>query len=282
MTQGLFDLTGKTAAVVGAGSGIGEAVALGCAAQGARVICLDVKRTRRSGSPRKGRLTGISARRGLDICDGAGVEQAFRGSTKRTASTSWSARRRSTCASRSCKYSDEELSRVLDVNIKGNFNVLRAAGRVMTGAARAASFCSRRSARRSVEPGQSVYAVTKAGIVQLAKTAAAEFGPHGVRVNAIAPGRHRDAADRADQGEPDVVQRLRRQERVQPLGPRRGDGRADGVPGVRRGQLRDRNDVFVDGGWHGRRRALHAAGDVGRRGAPGSDLLFGNKVIWHE
>jgi NAD(P)-dependent dehydrogenase (short-subunit alcohol dehydrogenase family) len=39
-----------------------------------------------------------------------------------------------------------------------------------------------------VEPGQSVYAATKAGIVQMARTAAAEFGPSGVRVNAIAPG----------------------------------------------------------------------------------------------
>jgi NAD(P)-dependent dehydrogenase (short-subunit alcohol dehydrogenase family) len=41
---------------------------------------------------------------------------------------------------------------------------------------------------QAVEPGQSVYAATKAGIVQLARTAAAEFGPSGVRVNAIAPG----------------------------------------------------------------------------------------------
>jgi NAD(P)-dependent dehydrogenase (short-subunit alcohol dehydrogenase family) len=39
-----------------------------------------------------------------------------------------------------------------------------------------------------VEPGQSVYAMTKAGIVQLVRTAAAEFGPSGVRVNAVAPG----------------------------------------------------------------------------------------------
>jgi NAD(P)-dependent dehydrogenase (short-subunit alcohol dehydrogenase family) len=39
-----------------------------------------------------------------------------------------------------------------------------------------------------VEPGQAVYAATKAGIVQMARTAAAEFGPSGVRVNAVAPG----------------------------------------------------------------------------------------------
>jgi NAD(P)-dependent dehydrogenase (short-subunit alcohol dehydrogenase family) len=40
----------------------------------------------------------------------------------------------------------------------------------------------------TVEPGQSVYAATKAGLVQLLRTAAAELGPRGVRVNAIAPG----------------------------------------------------------------------------------------------
>jgi NAD(P)-dependent dehydrogenase (short-subunit alcohol dehydrogenase family) len=39
-----------------------------------------------------------------------------------------------------------------------------------------------------VEPGQAVYAMTKAGIVQLVRGAACEFGAHGVRVNAIGPG----------------------------------------------------------------------------------------------
>ena len=39
-----------------------------------------------------------------------------------------------------------------------------------------------------VEPGQGVYAATKAGIVQLVRTAATEFGASGIRVNAVAPG----------------------------------------------------------------------------------------------
>ena len=39
-----------------------------------------------------------------------------------------------------------------------------------------------------VEPGQAIYSMTKAGIVQLVRGAACEFGPLGVRVNALGPG----------------------------------------------------------------------------------------------
>ena len=85
-------------------------------------------------------------------------------------------------------YSGEEFDRVINVNLKGSFNVIQAAGRHMTaqGSGSIILFSSIRS--QIVEPGQSVYAATKAGIVQIARTAAAEFGPSGVRVNAIAPG----------------------------------------------------------------------------------------------
>jgi NAD(P)-dependent dehydrogenase (short-subunit alcohol dehydrogenase family) len=40
----------------------------------------------------------------------------------------------------------------------------------------------------TVEPGQGIYAATKAGVVQLVRVAADEFGPFNVRVNAVAPG----------------------------------------------------------------------------------------------
>ena len=85
-------------------------------------------------------------------------------------------------------YQNDELDRVLDLNLKGNFYVLRAAGRIMTAQRRGSIvlFSSIRS--QVVEPGQSVYAATKAGIVQMVRGAACEFGPFGVRVNAIGPG----------------------------------------------------------------------------------------------
>ena len=42
-SSSLFSLKGKVAAIIGAASGIGEAIALGCARNGADVHCLDVK-----------------------------------------------------------------------------------------------------------------------------------------------------------------------------------------------------------------------------------------------
>ena len=85
-------------------------------------------------------------------------------------------------------YTGEEFDRVVRINLRGNFNVLQAAGRIMTaqGSGSIVLFSSIRSL--VTEPGQSVYAMTKAGIIQLVKTAATEWAPFGVRVNAIGPG----------------------------------------------------------------------------------------------
>ena len=174
--NGMFDLTGKTAVVIGAGSGIGEAIALGFARQGARVVSLDLK-------PDPSRQIGA-----LDICDSAAVDRAFDELDRQDAIDIAVCMPAVNIRKPILKYSDEELAFVLDVNIKGNFRVLRAAGRVMTPRKKGSIILFSSIRSQVVEPGQAAYAATKAGIVQLTKTAAAEFGPHGVRVNAIAPG----------------------------------------------------------------------------------------------
>ena len=85
-------------------------------------------------------------------------------------------------------YTDEEFDRVIELNLKGGLHAMQSAGRIMKeqGAGSIIMFSSIRSLM--VEPGQGVYAATKAGIVQMVRTLAAELGPHGVRVNAVAPG----------------------------------------------------------------------------------------------
>jgi NAD(P)-dependent dehydrogenase (short-subunit alcohol dehydrogenase family) len=187
--EGLFDLTGKTALVIGAGSGIGEAIALGCARQGARVVCLDVnENAARRVADQASADGGSCEARALDIRDVTAVDAAF-DDLDRTHGVDIAICTPSINVRKPIlKYTDDELSRVLDVNIKGNFHVLRAAGRVMTRRRKGSIILFSSVRSQVVEPGQSAYAATKAGIVQLARAAAAEFGPHGVRVNAIAPG----------------------------------------------------------------------------------------------
>ena len=117
----LFSLKRKTAVVIGAASGIGEAVARGCAAQGATVVSLDIKAD-------AGRGIGE-----LDIRDSAAVDRAFDEATAMHGGVDIAICTPGINVRKPImKYTDEELARVLDVNIKGNFNVLRAAGRVMT------------------------------------------------------------------------------------------------------------------------------------------------------
>jgi NAD(P)-dependent dehydrogenase (short-subunit alcohol dehydrogenase family) len=185
----LFSLDGKTAAVIGGASGIGEAVALGCARQGARVICLDVNEDAARRVVERAVADGCDCEWGaLDIRNSAAVDRVFADLDARYGLDIAICTPGINVRKPIMKYTDDELARVLDVNIKGNFNVLRAAGRVMTprGKGSIILFSSIRS--QVVEPGQGAYAATKAAIVQLARAAAAEFGPHGVRVNAIGPG----------------------------------------------------------------------------------------------
>jgi NAD(P)-dependent dehydrogenase (short-subunit alcohol dehydrogenase family) len=187
MTDTLFGLHGKVAAIIGGASGIGEAVAAGAAAQGARVVVLDADGA--AANAVASRLGGNASAAPLDIRDGeavrASLEQIGRDQGRLDiviCTPSINVRKPI------LRYAEDEFDRVVAVNLKGSFNVLQAAGRIMTrqGGGSVVIFSSIRA--QVVEPGQSVYAMTKAGIVQLVRTAAAEFGPAGVRVNAVAPG----------------------------------------------------------------------------------------------
>jgi NAD(P)-dependent dehydrogenase (short-subunit alcohol dehydrogenase family) len=187
MTDTLFGLDGKVAAIIGGASGIGEAVAVGAAAQGASVVVLDADEA--GANIVASRIGGHASAARLDIRDGGDVGDTLeqiarhRGRLDIVVCTPSINVRKPIV-----RYTDDEFDRVVGVNLKGSFNVLQAAGRIMTGQGGGSIvvFSSIRS--QVVEPGQSVYAMTKAGIVQLVRTAAAEFGPAGVRVNAVAPG----------------------------------------------------------------------------------------------
>jgi NAD(P)-dependent dehydrogenase (short-subunit alcohol dehydrogenase family) len=187
MTDTLFRLDGKVAAVIGGGSGIGEAVASGAAAQGALVVVLDANET--AARAVVSRIGGGAQAAALDIRDAGAVHAAFEAIVRSAGRLDIVVCTPAVNVRKPIlQYSAEEFDRVVALNLKGSFNVVQSAGRIMT-RQRAGSIVLFSSIRAQVvEPGQSVYSMTKAGIVQLVRAAAAEFGTTGVRVNAVGPG----------------------------------------------------------------------------------------------
>lgn len=176
--ENLFRLDGKRAVVLGGGSGIGRESAKALAAHGAEVIVAD-----RDVAAAK--ETGVGEAYEIDLlADGAAARAAAElGEIDVVVLTAATNVRK-----RLLEYTREEFDRVIALNLGATFEVVRAfgAGMVDRGRGSIIGFSSIRGT--TVEPGQGPYAATKAGLVQLFRTAAAEFGPAGVRVNAIAPG----------------------------------------------------------------------------------------------
>ncbi len=182
----LFRLDGRRALVVGAGSGIGKASAEALASFGAVVTCADVdlpaaERTAETIRAGSGSAQALS----VDVRDTATVNAALERHHELeilVATPGINVRKPLV------DISDDEFDRVIDVNLKGTFRLLRGAGALMAARGRGSivAFSSIRSV--TVEPGQGVYAATKAGIVQMIRALAAELGPRGVRANAVAPG----------------------------------------------------------------------------------------------
>ena len=188
--KNLFSLEGKTVAVIGAGSGIGRAVAEGTAQQGAYVFCFDIKNDGVTDTAAMIASEGGHAEAGVcDITDSASVNDAIaKAAAKHSRLDGVVCTPAINVRKPILKYTGEEFDRVVKVNLHGNFNVLQSAGALMVpqGFGSIVLFSSIRSI--VTEPGQSVYSMTKAGILQLVKTAATEWGTTGVRVNAVGPG----------------------------------------------------------------------------------------------
>jgi NAD(P)-dependent dehydrogenase (short-subunit alcohol dehydrogenase family) len=182
----LFDLTGKKALVVGAGSGIGEAAALGLAAHGAHVLCADLNLEGAQKVTEAIKSSGGSAEAiAFDMRDGEAAKKIVGDLTDLDVLVSTPA---INVRKELLNISEEEFDRVISLNLKGTFRLITAAGRNMKARGKGSiiTFASIRA--YTVEPGQGVYAATKAGVLQMCRALAAELGPHGVRVNAIGPG----------------------------------------------------------------------------------------------
>ena len=181
---------GQVALVTGAAGGIGAAVALRLASEGATVAVLD-----RDGDAARASAERIGVECGGDVLPIAAdvssadeVEAAVSEVVERFGRLDVLVNNAGVTRDNLLfKLSEDDWDAVIDVNLKGAFLCARAAQRVMV-PARGGKIVSLSSRSALGNRGQANYAAAKAGIQGLTATLAQELGPFGINVNAVAPG----------------------------------------------------------------------------------------------
>jgi len=188
----LFDLTGRVALVTGAGQGLGQGMALALAEAGADVVVADLRQDTAEQTATEIQRLGRRAlaiqadvarepqvremaRRALAVFGAIDILVNNAGISRHTASAlmplaDWQA--------------------VMDVNITGVFICCQAfaPGMIARNYGRIINIASMSGLIVNRDVPQSPYYASKAGVIMLTKALAAEWGKHGVTVNAIAPG----------------------------------------------------------------------------------------------
>ncbi|PYT01772.1 MAG: 2-deoxy-D-gluconate 3-dehydrogenase [Acidobacteria bacterium] len=190
-----FDLTGRTAVVVGGTSGIGRAIAHGLAQAGADVVCtsrraeeVDKTALEIEGLARRtARLTSdVSSRESIDKLLSDCVA-AF-GKIDILVNSAGRTKREPTV-----DQSEEDWNAILETNLTGTLRTCQAFGRHMieNGYGRIINIASLSTFVSLFEVA--AYSASKAAVASLTKSLAIEWAKHGVNVNAIAPGVFRTA-----------------------------------------------------------------------------------------
>ncbi|CAL9578785.1 SDR family NAD(P)-dependent oxidoreductase [Streptomyces sp. enrichment culture] len=216
MAVDAYDLTARTAFVTGAASGIGRACALLLARAGATVHCADLDLPGLDETAAQIRAEGGTAvPHHVDVTDRTGLRKAVEACERPHIMAAIAGIMHSSPV---LETRDEDLDRVLDVNFKGVLYACQEAARLMLAHRIRGSIVTMASgAVDTGGPGLLCYGAAKAAVVQLTKTLATEVGPHGIRVNAVAPGWIRTPmTDRHEAGAQDRIEAL--MARRSPLG----------------------------------------------------------------
>jgi 3-oxoacyl-[acyl-carrier protein] reductase len=181
-----FDLTGRTAVVTGAATGIGRAVAAYLAEAGATVALLDVDADALEAA-RTGALAGALTV-WCDVADSAMVTTALDAILQQTGRVDVLVNNAGILRDGMLwKLTDDMWDRVLGVHLTGAFNMTRAVVPTMreAGYGRIINVTSYTGLHGNL--GQANYAAAKAGIIGLTRTAAKELARFGITVNAVSP-----------------------------------------------------------------------------------------------
>jgi NAD(P)-dependent dehydrogenase (short-subunit alcohol dehydrogenase family) len=190
-----FDLTGRTAVVIGGTSGIGRAIAYGVAQAGANVVCSSrrFEEVEKAATEIEG-LGSKTIRCASDVSDRSSIEEllgecvsAF-GKVDILVNSAGRTKREPTI-----DQSEEDWNAILETNLNGTLRTCQIFGRHMiaNGYGRIVNIASLSTFVSLFEVA--AYSASKAAVASLTKSLAIEWAKHGVNVNAIAPGVFRTA-----------------------------------------------------------------------------------------
>lgn len=184
-------LENKVALITGAGRGIGRAIAVALAKEGAQVI-INYNGSEKKASEVKQLIEeqgGKAVTCQCDVSDFTACEKMIRDVVAKFGHLDILVNNAGiTRDGLIMKMKEEDFDAVLNINLKGTFNTIRHSARQML-KQRSGKIINISSVSGILgNPGQANYAASKAGVIGLTKTMARELGSRGITVNAIAPG----------------------------------------------------------------------------------------------
>ena len=185
----MFDLRGRVAVVTGGGSGLGEAISIGYAQAGVRVVIADVNddgaaATKTAIDAQDGNATTVH----LDVTDKVAVDavadwvMATYGRVDILVNSAGSAFR-----SPAEDFPEDKFDFIIDLNLKGTYLCCQAFGRKMLAQGRGSIINLGSIGSFVGYPWASAYLASKGGVLGVTRALALEWRDRGIRVNAIGP-----------------------------------------------------------------------------------------------